>query len=100
MTTAVIVQARLGSSRLPGKVLKPLAGGTVLEEVLRRCRAKPRANLVVCAAQEDRGHVSLLQRRATQVRCAVPIDPKEISRIRVGRWIFPRTGPSSRQDLH
>lgn len=53
MTTAVIVQARLGSSRLPGKVLKPLARGTVLEEVLRRCRAIPGADLVVCAVPED-----------------------------------------------
>lgn len=52
MTTAVIVQARLGSSRLPGKVLKPLAGGTVLAEVLRRCRAIPGADLVVCAVPE------------------------------------------------
>lgn len=54
MTTAVIVQARLGSSRLPGKVLKPLAGGTVLQEVLRRCRAIPGAHLVVCAVPEGK----------------------------------------------
>jgi glutamate-1-semialdehyde 2,1-aminomutase/spore coat polysaccharide biosynthesis protein SpsF len=49
VTTAVIVQARMGSTRLPGKVLKPLAGHTVLEEVLRRCRAIPGADQVVCA---------------------------------------------------
>lgn len=54
MTTAIIVQARLGSSRLPGKVLKSLAGGTVLAEVLRRCRAIPGADLVVCAVPEDK----------------------------------------------
>jgi spore coat polysaccharide biosynthesis protein SpsF len=37
-TTAAIVQARLGSSRLPAKVLLPLPNGrTVLEEVLHRC---------------------------------------------------------------
>ena len=52
MPTAIIVQARVGSSRLPGKVLKPLAGGTVLAEVLRRCRAIPGADLVVCAVPE------------------------------------------------
>jgi spore coat polysaccharide biosynthesis protein SpsF len=46
------VQARLGSSRLPGKVLKPLAGGTVLAEVLRRCRAIRGVDVVVCAVPE------------------------------------------------
>lgn len=59
MTTAIIVQARLGSSRLPGKVLKPLAGGTVLAEVLRRCRAIPGADLVVCAVPEGKNDDSV-----------------------------------------
>ena len=49
MRTAIIVQARIGSTRLPGKVLKPLNGHTVLEEVLQRCRAIPGADVVVCA---------------------------------------------------
>lgn len=53
MTTAIIVQARMGSTRLPGKVLMPLAGHTVLEEVLRRCRAIPGADTVVCAIPDD-----------------------------------------------
>ncbi len=48
-TTAVIVQARHGSTRLPGKVLKPLAGHAVLEHVLQRCRAITQANIVCCA---------------------------------------------------
>jgi spore coat polysaccharide biosynthesis protein SpsF len=34
-----IIQARMGSSRLPGKVLMPLAGQPVLERVIRRVEA-------------------------------------------------------------
>ena len=53
MKTAVIVQARNLSTRLPGKILKPLAGHTVLEEVLRRCRAIPGTEAVICAIPDQ-----------------------------------------------
>ena len=49
MITACIVQARVASTRLPGKVLQPLAGESVLGHVLRRCRAIPGVDVVVCA---------------------------------------------------
>jgi len=49
MTTAVIIQARTGSSRLPGKVLRPLAGRSVLSHVLQRCAAIPGIDAVCCA---------------------------------------------------
>lgn len=52
MTTAVIVQARMGSSRLPGKVMMPLAGKTVLAHVMERCRAVEGADIVCCATTE------------------------------------------------
>lgn len=38
MKTIVIIQARMGSSRLPGKVLLPLDDSVVLDYVVSRCR--------------------------------------------------------------
>ena len=50
--SAVIVQARMGSSRLPGKVMKRLAGRTVLDHVFDRCHAVANADIVCCATTE------------------------------------------------
>jgi len=47
--SVIIVQARFGSSRLPGKVLERLAGRTVLSHVLERCRAISTAANLCCA---------------------------------------------------
>ena len=54
MTVAVIVQARLGSTRLPAKVLLPLpTGRTAIEEVLHRCKFIPGVNDVICATPDS-----------------------------------------------
>jgi glutamate-1-semialdehyde 2,1-aminomutase/spore coat polysaccharide biosynthesis protein SpsF len=53
MTTAAIVQARMGSSRLPGKVMMDLAGKTVLQHVLERCARIPGIDAVVCAIADE-----------------------------------------------
>ncbi len=47
--TAIIVQARRGSSRLPGKILQRLNGKTVLEHVLERLHKVKNADMVVVA---------------------------------------------------
>lgn len=49
MTFAVIVQARMGSSRLPGKVLEPIGARTALARCLTRCAAIPGVDEIVCA---------------------------------------------------
>jgi glutamate-1-semialdehyde 2,1-aminomutase/spore coat polysaccharide biosynthesis protein SpsF len=53
LTTAVIVQARMGSSRLPGKVMEPIEGRTVLAHVLTRCAAILGSDAVVCAVPDE-----------------------------------------------
>jgi spore coat polysaccharide biosynthesis protein SpsF len=50
--TVALIQARLGASRLPGKVLLPLAGRPVLAHVVERCRAAAGVDRVVVAAPE------------------------------------------------
>ena len=54
MIAAVIVQARMASTRLPGKVLLPLGDGTVLDQVLMRCQAIREVDRVVCAIPDTR----------------------------------------------
>ena len=49
MKTVVIIQARMGSSRFPGKMLKPLAGRAVIEWVFDRARAIAGPDAVVVA---------------------------------------------------
>ena len=48
-----IIQARMSSLRLPGKVLMPLAGKPVLEHVVRRIRACKTIEKVVVATSTD-----------------------------------------------
>ena len=49
MTTVAIIQARMGSSRLPGKVLRPLLGYPMLGHIVRRVGAANRIDQVVVA---------------------------------------------------
>jgi len=52
MKTVALIQARMGSTRLPGKVTLPLAGDTVLAHVIRRVKAAECVDAVVVAAPD------------------------------------------------
>src|SRR3989344_3642737 len=47
--TAIIIQARMGSSRLSGKIMKMLAGKPALWHVVERCRKSKMADKVIVA---------------------------------------------------
>jgi spore coat polysaccharide biosynthesis protein SpsF len=49
MKTVIIVQARMTSTRLPGKVMLPLAGHPMLERLIERLNRVSRADAVVIA---------------------------------------------------
>lgn len=48
----VVIQARMGSTRLPGKVLLDLAGRLVIEHVIRRCQSAMLVDRVVVATTD------------------------------------------------
>lgn len=49
MKTVAIIQARLGSTRLPGKVLKDLMGKTILQHVIERVQQTKNIDEVIIA---------------------------------------------------
>ncbi|MDD3517234.1 MAG: glycosyltransferase family protein [Chromatiales bacterium] len=53
MKTVAIIQARMGSTRLPGKVMRDLCGTSVVGWVLRRVQACPLVDEVVVATTTD-----------------------------------------------
>ncbi len=54
MTTGAIVVARMGSSRLPGKVLKEVCGRPLLDILVERVRRARRLDTVVIATSVER----------------------------------------------
>jgi len=54
MRILIVIQARTGSSRLPGKILLPLAGRPLLERMVERVRASALASEIVVATTTDR----------------------------------------------
>ena len=65
MNTVAIIQARMGSSRLPGKVLKPILGRPMLElqiERLKRCKRIDQLVVATSVNPEDQAIADLCRR--------------------------------------
>lgn len=70
MTTAVIVQARMTSSRFPGKILELLDGKTVLDHVLSRVQRINGVDMVVVACPKGDASAPIREAcRAARVLC-------------------------------
>lgn len=54
METIIVIPARYGSTRFPGKPLRPVAGQSLLERVWRIASAVPNVNGVYVATDDER----------------------------------------------
>lgn len=61
MRTVAIVQARMGSSRLPGKVMKPIQGIPMIELLLKRLARSKEIDQIVVATSEDQRNRPLVE---------------------------------------
>ena len=61
MRVVAIVQARMGSTRLPGKVMKRLAGHTVLSHVIRRLQVCRQVDQIVIATSAKKVDDTIVQ---------------------------------------
>lgn len=76
MKKVCIVQARMGSTRLPGKVIADLEGKPVIRHVLERCMKIPGIDKVICAIPDS--------------ECSNPL----LEEINIGPWIVEFGNPT------
>jgi spore coat polysaccharide biosynthesis protein SpsF (cytidylyltransferase family) len=59
VTVAAVIQARMTSTRLPGKVLLPAAGREMLAHQIDRVRRATRVDVVCIATTENEGRSTM-----------------------------------------
>jgi len=75
MTSAIVLQARMGSTRLPGKVLALLGGRTVLAHCIERLRV--RSALPIIVATTTQAEDDVVAREATRLAAGVVRGPAD-----------------------
>ncbi|SDH62113.1 aminotransferase class III-fold pyridoxal phosphate-dependent enzyme [Propionivibrio dicarboxylicus] len=87
MKTVAIVQARVGSTRLPNKVMKPICGKPMIELLLSRlAQAKEIDEIVVATSEDPRNQPMIALVRALGFRCVVGSENDVLDRfITAGR---------------
>jgi spore coat polysaccharide biosynthesis protein SpsF len=82
MPIGIIVQARMNSSRLPGKVLKAIGSEPLLERLLRRLRLSERADGLVVATGDVRDNQGIVELcRELGVECFIGSEENCLERI-------------------
>ena len=61
MKTIIIVQARMGSTRLPGKVMKEIEGIPTIELILKRLKKTKEANQIIVATSKNKKNKRLIE---------------------------------------
>jgi spore coat polysaccharide biosynthesis protein SpsF len=64
----VVLQARMGSSRLPGKVLAPICGRTILSHCIRRLQASAIGEVVVATSTRPEDMAVVVEAERHKVR--------------------------------
>jgi 3-deoxy-manno-octulosonate cytidylyltransferase (CMP-KDO synthetase) len=80
MTAAVVIPVRLGSTRLPGKVLAAETGRPLVQHVVDRVRLCRHVNRVIVAA-DDRRIVAALEPFGTECRVTSPTHESGTDRV-------------------
>lgn len=81
MTTGIIVQARMTSTRFPGKIMHPIDGRTVLDRVLDRARRVPGIDTVIVAYPKAEASAPIYQAcKAAGIACFAGSEMNVLSR--------------------
>ena len=61
VTATAIIQVRMGSTRFPGKSLRPIAGLPMLEHIINRLKHVPEIDLILLAIPQKESEIPLVE---------------------------------------